>query len=115
MSPVLRCFVKKPVNAEPPGPLLTHSYLTPNDIFFIRNHHPVPCELAQAGYQVDEDQYAVTVQITGSQDGSRPPSEVRLSLAELKSRFPRREVVASLQCGGNRREELSDLEQTAGQ
>lgn len=114
VSPVLRCFVKKPVNAEPPGPLLTHSFLTPNDIFFVRNHHPVPRKLAEADYKIDDDQYVVIVEIEGSRDGRRPVRQVRLSLAELKSRFPCREVVASLQCGGNRREELSSIEQTAG-
>jgi sulfite oxidase len=113
VSPVLRCFVKKPVNAEPPGPLLTHSFLTPNDIFFIRNHHPVPRELAAADYQLDEEKYLVTVEIAG-QDGKRPPREVSISLADLKTKFPRHEVVASLQCGGNRREELSNIEITAG-
>jgi hypothetical protein len=115
VSPVLRCFVKKPVNAEPPGPLLTHSFLTPNDIFFIRNHHPVPRDLAAADYQIDETKYLVDIEIAGSADGSRPPRQVSVSLADLKSKFPRREVVASLQCGGNRREELSDVEQTAGE
>ena len=114
VSPVLRCFVKKPVNAEPPGPLLTHSFLTPNDIFFIRNHHPVPKELAGADYQIDEDKYLVSVEIAGSADGRRAPRSVSLSLADLKKKFPRREVVASLQCGGNRREELTNIEQTAG-
>ena len=114
VSPVLRCFVKKPVNAEPPGPLLTHSFLTPNDIFFIRNHHPVPRELASKNFDIDEDKYMITVDIAGSSDGRRPPRSVRLSLTDLKTKFRRREVVASLQCGGNRREELSNLEQTAG-
>lgn len=115
VSPVLRCFVKKPVNAEAPGPLLTHSFLTPNDIFFIRNHHPVPTELAAANYEIDEDKYLVSIEIAGSADGSRPPRSVSLSLTDLKTKFPRREVVASLQCGGNRREELSNIEQTAGE
>jgi sulfite oxidase len=115
LSPVLRCFVKKPVNAEPPGPLLTHSFLTPNDIFFIRNHHPVPQKLAEEGYKIDEAKYILKVEIAGNKDGSRPPREVSVSLADLKSKFPCHEVVASIQCGGNRREELSAIEQTAGE
>ena len=42
ISPVMKIVQNKPINAEPPGPLLTHSWLTPNGIWFIRNHHPVP-------------------------------------------------------------------------
>jgi sulfite oxidase len=114
VSPVVRCFVKKPVNAEPPGPLLTHSFLTPNDIFFIRNHHPVPQKLASVNFKIDESKYIFTVKISGKQDGSRSAKEVSISLADLKSKFPCREVIASLQCGGNRREELSNIEMTAG-
>lgn len=119
LSPVLRCFVRKPVNAEPPGPLLTHSFLTPNDIFFVRNHHPVPRELAAADYKIDEEKYMVNIEIGGDRGNGRENESqakrvVSLSLSELKNKFPRTEVVATLQCGGNRREELSDIEQTAG-
>lgn len=114
VSPVMRCFVKKPVNAEPPGPLLTHSYLTPNDIFFIRNHHPVPPKVAKTNFQIDDNEYKIDIEIVGNPDRNREAKKVSISLAELKKNFPVREVVASLQCGGNRREELSNIEQTAG-
>jgi hypothetical protein len=32
----------KPANAELPADLLMDSWITPNDLFFIRHHHPVP-------------------------------------------------------------------------
>jgi sulfite oxidase len=37
-----------------------------------------------------------------------------LSLDELKTKYRRREIVATLQCGGNRRGEMTALEATAG-
>lgn len=32
----------KPFNAEPPEKLLLDDYITPNSLFFVRNHMPVP-------------------------------------------------------------------------
>lgn len=32
----------KPFNAEPPEKLLLDDYITPNPLFFVRNHMPVP-------------------------------------------------------------------------
>lgn len=40
--PALIPSSEKPFNAEPPPSLLIYSYLTPNDLFFVRNHLPVP-------------------------------------------------------------------------
>jgi hypothetical protein len=45
----MRIVQKRPINAEPPPPLLTHSWLTPNSIWFVRNHHPVPKVLDSLG------------------------------------------------------------------
>jgi len=33
---------EKPFNAEPPLSLLADTFLTPNSLFFVRNHLPVP-------------------------------------------------------------------------
>lgn len=40
--PALRINSQRPFNAEPPPELLTEGYITPNPIFFTRNHLPVP-------------------------------------------------------------------------
>lgn len=40
--PALLVNSQKPFNAETPPSLLLDSFRTPNDIFFIRNHMPVP-------------------------------------------------------------------------
>ena len=53
--PALKINTKKPFNAEPPMQLLTDSLVTPSDIFFVRNHLPVP--------DIDENKYEL--EITG--------------------------------------------------
>jgi sulfite dehydrogenase (cytochrome) subunit A len=64
--------------------------ITPNDAFFVRYHvFPVPTS-------VDVDQWRLNV--TGHVD--RP---LTLSMADLKSKFPRVSVTAVCQCAGNSR------------
>jgi sulfite oxidase len=81
----------KPFNAGPPPRLLNQSYITPNELFFVRSHGDVP--------EVDADSYRLEV----NGKGSRPLS---LSLGEIKNNFERVNISATLQCAGNRREEL---------
>jgi hypothetical protein len=40
--PALVVRTQKPFNAETPGPLLAGAPLTPVDLFYVRNHLPVP-------------------------------------------------------------------------
>jgi len=89
----------KPCNAELPSELMMDSWETPNAVWFIRHHHPVPV--------VDPEQYRLCVEGVGTK-------AVTLCLEDLKSRFLKREVVATLQCGGNRRSELDQIEKTSG-
>lgn len=77
-----------PYNAEPARAALAEHVLTPNDVFYSRNHGPIP-DLAPARWRLTVD--------------GRVDRPLTLSLADLKERFPRREVVATLQCAGNRR------------
>eukprot|EP00913_Durusdinium_trenchii_P022788 g21392.t1 len=78
---------------------MVDSWLTPNSVWFIRHHHPVPV--------IDPEQWRLSVGGIGTKC-------VTLSLEDLKSRFLKREVVATLQCGGNRRSELDQIEKTSG-
>lgn len=41
-SPILVANSEKPFNGEPPFELLPESFITPNSLFFVRNHLPVP-------------------------------------------------------------------------
>ncbi|XP_053147238.1 sulfite oxidase, mitochondrial isoform X2 [Hemicordylus capensis] len=95
--PALKVNTLKPFNAEPPSELIAENYLTPNQLFFKRNHLPVPI--------VDPTAYRLRVQ-------SRNGRTLSLSLQDLKRDFPKHEVVATLQCAGNRRAEMNALQNT---
>ncbi|KAG7477434.1 hypothetical protein MATL_G00069530 [Megalops atlanticus] len=97
--PALRVNSQKPFNAEPPPELLSDSFITPSAIFFKRNHLPVP--------KVDPETYQLEIE-------GLPGGPVSLSLAELKSRFPKHTVTATLQCAGNRRSEMNQVKQVKG-
>ncbi|KAK2511790.1 hypothetical protein Q9233_016720 [Columba guinea] len=97
--PGLRVNSQKPFNAEPPAELLAERFLTPNELFFTRNHLPVPA--------VDPETYRLWVEGPGG-------VSLSLSLPELRSRFPKHEVTATLQCAGNRRAEMSRVRPVKG-
>ncbi|XP_077583044.1 sulfite oxidase, mitochondrial [Stigmatopora nigra] len=97
--PALRVNSPKPFNAEPPMEILTDSYVTPSAFFFKRNHLPVP--------KVDPASYELRV------DGL-PGGGLTLSLEDLKTRFPKHTVTATLQCAGNRRSEMNAVKQVKG-
>jgi sulfite oxidase len=78
----------EPYNAESPPAELAGCPLTPIEVFYARNHGPIP--------QIDPDVWRL--QVDGLVD--RPAT---LSLADLRDRFEEREVVATVQCAGNRR------------
>ncbi len=98
--PALAVNSEKPFNAETPQELLTDSYATPNDLFFVRNHLPVP--------KVDMKKY--TLEITG--EGVKRP--IKLTVEDLKKRFKVHTVTAALQCAGNRRTEMNKFRMVKG-
>lgn len=66
----------RPFNAEPPPELLLDAgFITPNELYYVRNHLPVPT--------VDPETYRLQVEVEGK--GGRC---VRYSLEDLKSKFP---------------------------
>ncbi|CAH3176142.1 unnamed protein product, partial [Porites lobata] len=97
--PALKINTKKPFNAEPPMQLLADNFVTPNDIFFIRNHLPVP----------DIDANTYELEITG--EGVKT---IKLSLEELKSKFPKHTVMSTIQCAGSRRSEMNQIKKVKG-
>lgn len=97
--PILKPSSVKPFNAEPPLELLVENFITPNELFFIRNHLPVP--------DVDPDMYEL--EICGI--GIKP---IYLKLDDLKSKFKKRTVTSTIQCAGNRRSELNKVKEVKG-
>ena len=74
----------EPFNAEPTAAALVEFPITPEELVYCRNHGPV--------LELDEDTYTVAVHGT---DVSAPPR--KFTLQELRTTFPRAEVVAALQ------------------
>ncbi|MFD1521718.1 molybdopterin-dependent oxidoreductase [Pseudonocardia yunnanensis] len=89
-----------PYNAEPTPSALAEHALTPVGVFYGRNHGTTPVIAPQEW----------RLRIDGMVD--RP---LELSLADLKQRFAHREVVATLQCAGNRRAGLQAVRDIPGQ
>ena len=75
------------------------SFITPNSLFYVRNHLPVP--------KVDESEFLLSIQIPNSDD------LVTFTLDELK-KMPKYDVTAALQCAGNRRKEMHALQPVKG-
>merc|ERR1719295_579229 len=80
-----------PFNGETPLSLLTDSFITPNALFYVRNHLPVP--------DVDPQTYELEVCGLGVKE------ELTFSLADLK-KLPKHTIIATIQCAGNRRAEM---------
>lgn len=83
--------LEEPFNGSAPLEFLVQEFITETDLFFVRNHGNIPT--------IDPATYRLSV--AGM---VRQPLE--LSLNDLMTQFPRVEVVATLQCAGNRRDEL---------
>ncbi|KAK9836142.1 hypothetical protein WJX81_004420 [Elliptochloris bilobata] len=97
--PALVVRTAKPFNAETPGALLAGSPLTPVDLFYVRNHLPVP--------HVDAATHSVRVEGEGLRT-------VELSLKDLQTRFKKHTITATLQCTGNRRDDLNSVKPVKG-
>lgn len=116
---VLKPASKKPYNAEPnPPSLLVESFYTPkydfikikffiitvlltytlflnfSDIFYVRNHLPVPV--------IDPKTYELEVEIEGSK------KTLTLNLDQIK-KLPKHDVDATIMCAGNRRSEMTKV------
>ncbi|MBC7879138.1 MAG: molybdopterin-dependent oxidoreductase [Anaerolineales bacterium] len=82
---------ENPFNGGPPPKLLNRSHTTPTDLFFVRSHGDVP--------EVDVNSYRLEI-------NGRVAKVLSLSLDEIKNNFEHVTISATLQCAGNRREEL---------
>jgi len=91
----LRIPTRAPWNAEPTLNVLVDHFFTPNDLFFVRNHNNVPL--------FEEDEYTLSI---SAEDPNWGLKEKEYTLDELKTKFPVAEIVATLQCAGNRQEDF---------
>ncbi|KAJ2125454.1 hypothetical protein IW147_000803 [Coemansia sp. RSA 720] len=92
---------KEPFNAEAKTDMLVDSFVTPTDRHFRRNHGPIP--------NLDGNMWSMTVEIeTGAGRTTRT-----VGLADL-ARLRQFEVVAVLECAGNRRDGLKAIKDVNG-
>ncbi|MCJ1404958.1 hypothetical protein MMC11_008184 [Xylographa trunciseda] len=91
-DPRLRTHTDKPRNAETPASELS-AFVTPNELFYVRNHLWVP--------QLNENSYNLVVELA---DGE----EKTYTIKELKTKFKQFKVTSTLQCSGNRRKHMTE-------
>lgn len=91
-DPRLRTLTARPCNAETPGSGLTE-FLTPNEMFYVRNHMWVPV--------VEEPEHRLTIELSDGEEKS-------YTMKELKEQFKTHRITATLQCAGNRRKDMTD-------
>lgn len=97
---LVRLTGKHPFNCEPPlTRLMSHGFITPASLHYVRNHGPVP--------KASWDEW--TVEICGLV--KRP---TRFTMEQLVNEFPARELPVTLVCAGNRRKEQNMVKQTIG-
>lgn len=93
----------KPFNGEPRIEKLTEDYITPNHLFYARCHLAVP--------DIDPEEYRLIISGAGIKSkgkGKKKKGKRKFTLHDLKTKFKKHEVVTTLQCAGNRREDLHD-------
>jgi sulfite oxidase len=96
----LRTITVKPCNVETPADTLSSSSITPNGLFYVRNHMWVP--------KVEEEKFTLEVELL---DGSTR----QYMMQDLRDKFKPIKVSATLQCAGNRRSDMTThAQQTNG-
>jgi sulfite oxidase len=90
----------EPINAESAPAPLAAGDLTALDTFYVRSHGPTP--------SVQSGSWRLGV-------GGLVGRELSLSLADLRSGFPQRTLIATLQCAGNRRQGFIAVREIPGE
>ncbi|KEY65675.1 hypothetical protein S7711_07510 [Stachybotrys chartarum IBT 7711] len=91
----LKTLTDTPRNAETPGEALDGHFLTPNPLFYVRNHMWVP-KVENGG-----DDHVLTIELP---DGDTK----QYTLRDIKNKFTSHTIAAALQCSGNRRKNMSE-------
>ena len=106
----------QPMNAEVPSELITESYITPAELFYIRHHHPVPLlmekELKEFKVEIDVSTFSdYLTEVKGEESGAQ--AKIQLTLEDIK-KLPKVEVTTTMQCSGNRRGDMNKVQRTSG-
>ncbi|XP_033324894.2 sulfite oxidase [Megalopta genalis] len=88
----------KPFCAEPPSSLLAESFITPTELFYVRNHLPVP--------EIDLKTYTLELAV-------EEETQKCLSFEDIK-KYPKHTIISAVMCGGNRRSEMAESKPLKG-
>ncbi|KER31124.1 oxidoreductase molybdopterin binding domain protein [Opisthorchis viverrini] len=97
--PALVTISKEPRNAETPAVLIPDYPITPNELFFVRNHLPVP--------DIDINKYRLEIKSSNLVDSKGKPLELSLKIDDLKKNYPVQRIVSTVVCAGNRRSQMA--------
>ena len=86
----------EPFNAETPKELIHQNPITPNNLWYVRNHHPTP-DIKPEKYRLKLYHKKLLVKT--------------LTLDEIK-KMPKKKIITTMQCGGNRRGEFDNTSGT---
>lgn len=105
------CTPRQPLNTEPYSTELASSFITPNNLVFNRNHDSVIHADAPSS---DGSDWSVSLSVEDDESLKDIQLSTRcLSLPSLKKDHELVEVIATLECAGNRRSELASSHQPA--
>jgi cytochrome b involved in lipid metabolism len=79
VSPVQIFHQRKPINSETPSTLLSDTWVTPKEMWFKRNHHPVP--------HLTAENYKLTISGPGVKG-----EKIEFDLNDLKTKFKKHKV-----------------------
>ncbi|XP_074308962.1 sulfite oxidase [Silene latifolia] len=98
-NPSLQINSKEPFNAEPHRSALISSYVTPVDLFYKRNHGPIP---------IVDDIGRYRLSVTGL-----VKTQSEFTMKDIRN-LPKYTIAATLQCAGNRRTAMSKVQKVRG-
>ncbi len=90
---------REPLNAEPSLARLRERFVTGSEDFYVRTHGDIP--------KLDATRFRLNI-------GGLVDAPLELSLEALQTRFETRDVVAVMQCAGNRRADLLAVKKVSG-
>ena len=93
-------YQKEPLNGAPPPFLARGEFITPFDLFYVRSPRQYPAAFRR---RVPPEHPGLV---------ARP---VELSLGQLRRDFPAHRIGVTLQCAGNRRDELKQVKDIPGE
>jgi len=96
----LTVYQEEPLNAGTPLEPLRQTFLTPQNLFYIRTHGSCPV--------VDPETYRLVV-------NGMVRQQLEFSLTDLRTRFAQYTITATLVCAGSRRNELTTVHPLPGQ